>query len=57
MLTYMHINKNNWKDSLNIIHIEKPALWLVQKTLKMTDVIFLKKEVTDIAHNNSDKPQ
>lgn len=28
-----------------------------KKTLKMTDVIFLKKQVTGIAHNNSDKPQ
>lgn len=35
---------------------KKLALWLVPKTFKMTDVIFLKKQGTGISHNNSDKP-
>lgn len=40
-----------------IIYIEKPALWLVPKNTQDDRCDFLKKQVTGIAHNNSDKPQ
>lgn len=50
-------------DPLNISFILKSQLYgwykkkKKKKPLKLTDVIFLKKQVTGIAHNNSDTPR